>query len=60
MALSKKSCAAASIAFQEKTTKKYYLALLRGHVSKREIELNAPIGETIKKGLKVSKFISFY
>ncbi|KAK6620886.1 hypothetical protein RUM43_011184 [Polyplax serrata] len=53
IALSKKSCAAASLAFQEKSTRKYYLALVRGHVSKKCVELNNPIGERNEKGLKI-------
>lgn len=55
IALTKKSCAAASNAFQERSTQKYYIALLRGHVSQKWIELNIPIGEELDdKGVKVN------
>lgn len=53
IALTKQSCAAASAAFQDRSTEKYYIALLRGHVSKRTIELNMPIGEIDEGGVKV-------
>uniref|UniRef100_A0A1B6L096 Pseudouridine synthase RsuA/RluA-like domain-containing protein n=1 Tax=Graphocephala atropunctata TaxID=36148 RepID=A0A1B6L096_9HEMI len=45
IALHKKACSAASSAFQKRTTRKYYLAFLRGHVSKEFIEIKNAIGE---------------
>lgn len=44
VALHKKACSAASTAFQKRTTKKFYLALLRGHVSNEIIEISNAIG----------------
>lgn len=56
IALTKESCAAASNAFQDRSTKKYYIALLRGHVSQKWIELDLPIGEEPdEQGVKVQK-----
>lgn len=44
IALNKTACAAASRAFVKKQTIKYYLALVRGHVKERVIDISIPIG----------------
>lgn len=45
IALHKKACSVASIAFQKRATKKYYLALLRGHVSSELFDIGYAIGK---------------
>ncbi|XP_069680710.1 RNA pseudouridylate synthase domain-containing protein 1-like [Periplaneta americana] len=45
IALHKKACAAATQAFSERKTKKYYLALLRGHVACERMDMHKAIGE---------------
>lgn len=45
VALHKKSCAAAVKAFETRTAKKYYLALLRGLLQNECINIDEPIGE---------------
>lgn len=45
VALHKKACSAATSAFEERLTKKYYLALLRGHVAQEIIDITVAIGE---------------
>lgn len=45
IALHKKACSAATVAFSERKTKKYYLALLRGHVACEIMDIYKPIGE---------------
>uniref|UniRef100_A0A1B6JPT6 Pseudouridine synthase RsuA/RluA-like domain-containing protein n=1 Tax=Homalodisca liturata TaxID=320908 RepID=A0A1B6JPT6_9HEMI len=49
IALHKTACSAASSAFQKRTTRKYYLALLRGHVSEEFIEIKNGIGEDARE-----------
>ncbi|XP_050537005.1 RNA pseudouridylate synthase domain-containing protein 1-like [Daktulosphaira vitifoliae] len=49
IALNKKACAAASNRFQKRTSKKFYLALLRGHVSVNNLELTKSIGYCSKE-----------
>ena len=43
--LHKKACSAATAAFSERKTKKYYLALLRGHVAQEVMDMSKSIGE---------------
>jgi 23S rRNA-/tRNA-specific pseudouridylate synthase len=45
IALHKKACSAATVVFSERKTKKYYLALLRGHVACEIMDIHKPIGE---------------
>ena len=45
IACNKISAAKASHAFSNRKTKKYYLALLRGHVSHELIDISIPIGK---------------
>lgn len=45
IALNKRACAAASSAFQKRISRKYYIALLRGHVSVNRMDLINPIGK---------------
>nr|CAD7447549.1 unnamed protein product [Timema bartmani] len=45
LALNKKACSEATLCFHQRKTKKYYLAVLRGHVSKELIYINEAIGE---------------
>uniref|UniRef100_A0A1B6E762 Pseudouridine synthase RsuA/RluA-like domain-containing protein n=1 Tax=Clastoptera arizonana TaxID=38151 RepID=A0A1B6E762_9HEMI len=45
IALHKKACSAATSAFEGRITKKYYLALLRGHVSEEIVDISIAIGE---------------
>ncbi|XP_054272046.1 RNA pseudouridylate synthase domain-containing protein 1-like [Macrosteles quadrilineatus] len=49
IALHKKACSAASSAFQNRTSRKYYLALLRGHVAKEIMEISKAIGEDARE-----------
>lgn len=44
IALNKRACAAASGAMQKRISRKYYLALLRGHVSVDKMDFMNPIG----------------
>jgi len=43
--LTKKAASQAMRQFEERKTKKYYLALVRGHVSEDCLEINVPIGD---------------
>uniref|UniRef100_A0A146LKN6 RNA pseudouridylate synthase domain-containing protein 1 n=1 Tax=Lygus hesperus TaxID=30085 RepID=A0A146LKN6_LYGHE len=43
--LSKKASSAAAAAFENRLASKFYVALLRGHVSAELLEINLPIGE---------------
>lgn len=45
VALTREACAAATVSFERRLTRKYYLALLRGHISQELIEINDSIGE---------------
>nr|CAD7414207.1 unnamed protein product [Timema poppensis] len=45
LALNKKACSEATSCFHQRKTKKYYLAVLRGHVSKELMYMNEAIGE---------------
>lgn len=45
LALNKKACAVASGAIQKRISRKYYIALLRGHVSTDSMDLTDPIGK---------------
>jgi len=45
IALHKKACSAATVVFSERKTKKYYLALLRGHVAGEMMDIYKPVGE---------------
>ncbi|MCL4128661.1 UNVERIFIED_CONTAM: hypothetical protein GTU68_044506 [Idotea baltica] len=45
LATDKTSCKYASLAFQKRTVDKYYLAIVRGHVSHDFFEINVGIGE---------------
>nr|CAD7576398.1 unnamed protein product [Timema californicum] len=45
LALNKKACSEATLCFHQRKTKKYYLAVLRGHVSKELMYMNEAIGE---------------
>lgn len=47
VALTKEACREAASAFQNRDTKKYYIALLRGHVSKERLLITRPIGKRI-------------
>ncbi|VVC25925.1 Pseudouridine synthase, catalytic domain,Pseudouridine synthase, RsuA/RluB/C/D/E/F [Cinara cedri] len=44
IALNKQACAIASTAMQKRISRKYYIALLRGHVSADNMDLISPIG----------------
>ncbi|XP_025206616.1 RNA pseudouridylate synthase domain-containing protein 1-like [Melanaphis sacchari] len=44
IALNKQACAKASGAMQKRISRKYYIALVRGHVSKDHLDLINPIG----------------
>ena len=44
VALHKKACSSATSAFEERLTKKYYLALLRGHVAEELVDITVAIG----------------
>lgn len=44
LALCKKACAAASAAFENGFCGKFYLAIVRGHVSKELVDIRLPIG----------------
>ncbi|XP_014258801.1 RNA pseudouridylate synthase domain-containing protein 1-like [Cimex lectularius] len=45
IALNKKACKAATTAFERRAVQKYYLALVRGHVSQEILSVDIPIGE---------------
>ncbi|CAH1402831.1 unnamed protein product [Nezara viridula] len=45
LALNKKAASAAAQCFEKRLTKKYYMALVRGHVSEEVIDIKAAIGE---------------
>lgn len=45
IALHKKACAVAALAFRERRTLKYYLALVRGHVAGELLDIHNSIGE---------------
>ena len=47
LALNKKAASIASEAFSSRKTKKYYIALVRGHVSQELMDLQVPIGNKI-------------
>lgn len=47
LALNKRACAAASTAMQKRISRKYYVALLRGHVSENSMDLTNAIGNTV-------------
>lgn len=59
IALSKEACAAASAAFQNHSSGKFYLALVRGHVSQVYIQINIPVGEESQTDEKVRKIAFF-
>jgi len=44
LALNKQACATASAAMQKRISQKYYIALLRGHVSSNIMDLTNSIG----------------
>ncbi|KAL1138904.1 hypothetical protein AAG570_008966, partial [Ranatra chinensis] len=45
VALNKPACSAATTAFEKRKAKKYYIALLRGHVAGEILDVTVPIGE---------------
>ncbi|XP_014274671.1 RNA pseudouridylate synthase domain-containing protein 1 isoform X1 [Halyomorpha halys] len=45
LALNKKAASAAALCFENRSAKKYYMALVRGHVSGEIIDIKAAIGE---------------
>lgn len=45
IALNKRACAAASSVMQKRISRKYYIALLRGHVSVNKMDIINPIGK---------------
>jgi len=47
--LTKDAAAKGAKEFQERRTKKYYLALVRGHVSQPRLDINLPIGEDTRE-----------
>lgn len=47
IALNKKACAAAANSFQKRTSKKLYVALLRGHMSVNNLEITKSIGKSL-------------
>ncbi|KAE9523655.1 hypothetical protein AGLY_016207 [Aphis glycines] len=49
IALNKRACAKASSAMQKRISQKYYIALVRGHVSKDHLDLTNPIGYCAKE-----------
>lgn len=44
LALHKKAAAMAAKAFSNRNTKKYYLAIVRGHIAQELIDISLPIG----------------
>lgn len=44
LALNKKAASQAAKAFSNRNTKKYYIALLRGHVAQELVDISLPIG----------------
>ena len=51
LALNKKAAAQAAKAFSNRKTKKYYIALLRGHVAQELVDISLPIGKFINTKL---------
>jgi len=47
IALNKRACAKASGAIQKRISRKYYIALVRGHVSKDRLDLTDSIGNRL-------------
>lgn len=47
IALHKKACSAATSAFEGRRTKKYYLALLRGHVAGELVDMTIAVGKCL-------------
>lgn len=49
IALNKCACTAATSAFEERKAKKYYLAILRGHVARESLNICEAIGEDVSE-----------
>ncbi|XP_008207414.2 RNA pseudouridylate synthase domain-containing protein 1 isoform X1 [Nasonia vitripennis] len=49
LALNKQSAQAASSAFEERTVRKYYLALVHGHIDKYSMVIDIPIGHDVRE-----------
>lgn len=49
IALNKRACAKASAAMQKRISQKYYIALVRGHVSEDHLDMTNPIGYCAKE-----------
>lgn len=47
LALNKKAASAAALCFEKRLAKKYYMALVRGHVSGEMIDIKAAIGKIL-------------
>lgn len=45
VALTREACAAATVSFERRLTRKYYLALVRGHISQELIDIRDSIGK---------------
>ncbi|XP_046744066.1 RNA pseudouridylate synthase domain-containing protein 1-like [Diprion similis] len=49
LALNKQAAKAATTAFENRKAKKYYLALVHGHINKTHVIISEPIGEDIRE-----------
>lgn len=45
VALNKKAATAATLSFEKRSAKKYYIALVRGHLALENLDISVPIGE---------------
>lgn len=57
LALNKRACTLASSAMQKRISRKYYVALLRGHVSVNSMDLTMPIGKMFCNSIMLEKTI---